>query len=624
MGSGRGSTPRAKDDGKKAPPQSFGLAYCVVLVGGLALLAFHQSQRLGLSTAAPFFARVGAGAMANATAGAAAGGTASLGALEAAISERRRSLERINDETAALKAEQAALLEKSQDLAAAADAAAKEAPAEAPPRAVAEPAAFARALSPAAAPDAGVAASDLALEESASGRSGGRASRKRMRGGGGGGEVSKKRKLVSFYSKAGACSLAVAQVSAGGESEWLSCDAAPLLLETMFELTPSGQSAGAAWLRSLSNGRYVEMVPPGESLAWVVKASVLSPPESGSNRFEFELFDGAYLRNVGARACITAIQPDKEKASKLVRGHGNKPNNGRAADKEAWSSWEWTWLDEDKLAEATKLALQAAEAVKAEELADELRIAKLPSTLDASEKRVVAYGLYGSNPKYTTGAIRNAELVKTMFPGWVARFYCKGDVPKAVILELEKNGAEIVHMDASNKGKIGGMFWRFLVADDPTVDRYIVRDSDSRLNARERFAVEEWIDSGKQIHTIRDHPNHDRPLNGGLWGGVKGAVPGMIEMVKHFQNKESYGGDLQFLNNVIWPLVKHNQLGHDAYTCQKYPNSRPFPTKRPEDYQHVGQVFSEKDLARKGDIDGFMRGRPVPNQCRKRPDWKFG
>ncbi|CAM9970164.1 unnamed protein product, partial [Discosporangium mesarthrocarpum] len=29
-----------------------------------------------------------------------------------------------------------------------------------------------------------------------------------------------------------------------------------------------------------------------------------------------------------------------------------------------------------------------------------------------------------------------------------------------------------------------GMFWRFLPADDPTVDRFIVRDVDSRLNAR--------------------------------------------------------------------------------------------------------------------------------------------
>jgi hypothetical protein len=60
------------------------------------------------------------------------------------------------------------------------------------------------------------------------------------------------------------------------------------------------------------------------------------------------------------------------------------------------------------------------------------------------------------------------------------------------------------------------MFWRFLVADDPTVDRYIIRDADSRLNMREKLAIDEWIASGKKIHILRDHPNHgDFPISGG-------------------------------------------------------------------------------------------------------------
>ena len=144
------------------------------------------------------------------------------------------------------------------------------------------------------------------------------------------------------------------------------------------------------------------------------------------------------------------------------------------------------------------------------------------------------------------------------------------------------------------------------------------------LGVGERFAVEEWILSGLKVHTIRDHPNHDRPLNGGLWGGVKGAVPGMARKVSEFANKGSYGGDLQFLNTVVWPLVKNSQLGHDAYTCQKWPNTRPFPTQRPANYQHVGQVFFADETFRVGDINGFMRGREIPRVCRKHPDWKFG
>ena len=67
------------------------------------------------------------------------------------------------------------------------------------------------------------------------------------------------------------------------------------------------------------------------------------------------------------------------------------------------------------------------EAVEAQTEAEYIeQIRRLPTS---KEKRVVSYGLYGSNPKYTTGAIRNAELVKIYFPGWVARFYVDDTVP---------------------------------------------------------------------------------------------------------------------------------------------------------------------------------------------------
>jgi len=114
----------------------------------------------------------------------------------------------------------------------------------------------------------------------------------------------------------------------------------------------------------------------------------------------------------------------------------------------------------------------------------------------SAEKRVISFGLYGNNPKYTTGAVRNAELRDTYFPGWVLRFYADASVPGEILARLKELGCELVEMD-KYKGEAAGMFWRFLVADDESVDRWIVRDSDSRLNARDRFAVEEWITSGK-------------------------------------------------------------------------------------------------------------------------------
>jgi hypothetical protein len=165
--------------------------------------------------------------------------------------------------------------------------------------------------------------------------------------------------------------------------------------------------------------------------------------------------------------------------------------------------------------------------------------------------RVISFGLYGGDTKYTTGAIRNAELRDTYFPGWTIRFYVDDSVPQDVISKLKELGSEIVKEEGL-KGGIGGMFWRFLVADDDTVDRYIVRDSDSRLNARDRFAVEEWIESGKCIHSVRDHVNHRRSLNGGMWGGRKGCIPGGVRGKMGSSARGKYMEDLHFLTQKIW------------------------------------------------------------------------
>ena len=170
------------------------------------------------------------------------------------------------------------------------------------------------------------------------------------------------------------------------------------------------------------------------------------------------------------------------------------------------------------------------------------------------------------------------------------------------------------------------MFWRFLVASDPSVDRFIVRDSDSRLNPRERLAVEEWINSGLKIHSLRDHPNHDRPLNGGMWGGLRGVLPDMKELVSEWSNRNLYQGDQDFLNRRIWrrPEVQASQMSHDAYSCAKYPGSKPFPSRRPPDFQHVGQVFFGDGKPRLRDIANFLLDRHSPPACRRQRGWTTG
>ena len=65
-------------------------------------------------------------------------------------------------------------------------------------------------------------------------------------------------------------------------------------------------------------------------------------------------------------------------------------------------------------------------------------------------------------------------------------------------------------------------------------------------------------------------------------------------------------------------------MAHDAYSCNKYPNSRPFPTRRPADYQHVGQVFFGDGKPRMPDITDFLLTNKAPAQCRRQPSWENG
>ena len=346
--------------------------------------------------------------------------------------------------------------------------------------------------------------------------------------------------------------------------------------------------------------------------------------EDNDNKNEESLYA---IRHYSSGAYINIIDAN----GLTVRGHGNKPykleksNNARQQDRSS-TIFQLSFQSKDVIkADIKQNEISNLEEKELENLLIE-KIKEFENTKD--ERRVISYGLYGSRPKYTNGAIRNAELRDTYFPGWELWYYHDNQVPNHVIEKLKSFPAVRLINCGKNDG-IMGMFWRFKVADEAEVDRYIVRDVDSRLNSRERIAVEDWIKSDYPIHLLRDHVNHCHPFNGGMWGGIKGAfndIGGLNKQIKNNINgkKTQYMGDMNFLNEDIYPKIKSKVLSHDAYCCGEFENSKPFPTKRPSNYQHVGQVFDANDQPRMGDIDGFIRGKKIPPQCRRKEDWIYG
>ena len=207
-------------------------------------------------------------------------------------------------------------------------------------------------------------------------------------------------------------------------------------------------------------------------------------------------------------------------------------------------------------------------------------------------KKIISFSLWGENPKYTIGAIENVKLAQTIYSDWICRFYIGKSVPDDIWDTLDSfNNTELIDMEES--GDWTGMFWRFYPASENDVDVFIVRDTDSRLNQREKSAVDEWLNSDKGLHIMRDHPYHTSLIMGGMWGMKKGTFPKMKDLIKVYNKGNFWQVDQNFLNTFVYPLIKDNTFIHDEFT--NFENwKKPFPTIR-VNKEFVGDVFDENN-----------------------------
>lgn len=203
-------------------------------------------------------------------------------------------------------------------------------------------------------------------------------------------------------------------------------------------------------------------------------------------------------------------------------------------------------------------------------------------------KKLIAYSLWGDNPKYTEGAVVNALQTPEVYPGWIARFYCGDSVPRGIVEKLQDAGAEVLLKNGPNDNRI--RFWRFLALADPSAERIIIRDTDSRLTIRERRAVQEWEDGGEIGHIMRDHPYHGMPILAGMWGCRGGVFLDIEALINEFCPTTIFNQDQLFLEQVIYPrLLKAGCCVHDPFFRYES-TARPFPTPR-QGYAFVGEAI---------------------------------
>lgn len=209
-------------------------------------------------------------------------------------------------------------------------------------------------------------------------------------------------------------------------------------------------------------------------------------------------------------------------------------------------------------------------------------------------KKTINFSIYGDNPKYLIGMIKNIELAKELFPDWVVRICYNNTVPQFT-LDHYKSYDNVELIDMSETWKLPGMVWRFLPFDS---DVFIVRDSDSRLSKRDLSAVNEWLDSGKTLHILRDHPHHNHKILGGMWGfKLDGKFNFEDEINKYFTESEYALGqrmlDMNFLREVVYNTYANNSMVHDSlFDIDSHAQRFSVPM---DDYKFIGEIFDEND-----------------------------
>ena len=184
-------------------------------------------------------------------------------------------------------------------------------------------------------------------------------------------------------------------------------------------------------------------------------------------------------------------------------------------------------------------------------------------------KKLICYSLWGDNPRYTKGAIRNAELAKLIYPGWTCRFYTGNCVPTGIM--------------------------------DKDVEVMLSRDTDSRLTLREKYAVDEWLGSRLNFHIMRDHPYHSTEILGGMWGVKGNILVGINDLISDYVKGDFWQVDQNFLREKIWSTVRGDSFTHDEFFSHIFGPSNPYKFKR--DPKHfIGQAYDGDDKILDDDV----------------------
>ncbi len=207
------------------------------------------------------------------------------------------------------------------------------------------------------------------------------------------------------------------------------------------------------------------------------------------------------------------------------------------------------------------------------------------------------------------GAVRNSVLTKTFLPEWALRVFVpsssNSSLARRMVTKLQASNASVYYY-ASDKlaGSVPRQTWSYLIADDPRVEYFLIRNPKQRLSARDTVGVNQWISSDAAVYCVRDQPSHqDFPMVDGLWGARSHRLRSLLGtsmrslLLDYFRNSTGHPNPTAegFLLHVLWILVRNDAFCQGSVSCDKWPNSVPLPTKT-DPSQSLGLLYDHNEI----------------------------
>jgi hypothetical protein len=186
--------------------------------------------------------------------------------------------------------------------------------------------------------------------------------------------------------------------------------------------------------------------------------------------------------------------------------------------------------------------------------------------------KIFSFCIFGDDMKYYFGLRENIRLIREYFPEFHIFIYIGLNRNDDFIdNNISISSDEKIHFIETGKEGIINTMYRFqpiLLEDSECV---IVRDTDSEINARDRWAIQDFLSDSMptySVQIIRDHYWHKSRMMGGLTAfkqvdiDIKNQFKEILKDLDSNNDpiKIEYGFEEKLLSERIYPLIKENAL----------------------------------------------------------------